>query len=151
MATTRRSGNFKGGRLIASSGYWIVYVGKGHHLADCRGYAYEHRVVAEQNIGRKLKAVEIVHHINGDKLDNNPSNIEVLGSRFEHKVHHRKAGFSRRLPGQDNEIITCACGCGKTMAQFDNYGRIRKYASGCSWRKGRKGGWIPKEKERKAS
>lgn len=29
MATTRRRGNFKGGRLIASSGYWIVYVGKG--------------------------------------------------------------------------------------------------------------------------
>src|SRR4051812_41815968 len=43
--------NWRGGRSIASNGYIIVRVGVGHHLADVRGYAYEHRLVAEQKLG----------------------------------------------------------------------------------------------------
>lgn len=43
---------WKGGRSIASNGYVLVRVGKKHHLADVRGYAYEHRIVAEQKLGR---------------------------------------------------------------------------------------------------
>lgn len=44
--------NWKGGRSIASNGYMLVRVGLSHHLADVRGYAYEHRLVAEQKIGQ---------------------------------------------------------------------------------------------------
>lgn len=135
----KRHKNFKGGS-IASTGYKIQYVGKGHHLADVRGYTYEHRIVAERKIGRRLEKGEIVHHINGDKLDNREENIEVHHSRFDHKVRHRKNDSGRRMPRERNPEILCGCGCGRKLLLYDSNGRPRKYIAG-HWRKGRKGGW----------
>ena len=66
--------NWKGGRTVTEHGYVLIKVGVGHHLADVRGYAYEHRLKAEVKLGRRLSPSEIVHHINGDKQDNKLSN-----------------------------------------------------------------------------
>lgn len=132
---------WKGGRIILSSGYVGVLVPEGHHLRMNNRYAFEHQIVAERLLGRRLKEGEIVHHKNGDKTDNRPENIEVCPSRFSHKVEHRKVGLSLRKPGESNPFISCMCGCGTRFLKFDKYGRSRKYALG-HWRKGRKGGWV---------
>lgn len=47
----------------------------------------EHRFVAEKILGRKLLRSEIIHHIDGNKLNNYPENLLIV-SRSEHaKIH----------------------------------------------------------------
>ena len=54
---------------------------------------HEHRVVAEQKLGRPLRKGEIVHHIDGDFRNNDPNNLMVLPSQSEHcKIH----GFDKK-------------------------------------------------------
>jgi hypothetical protein len=120
--------NWRGGRSVTSVGYALIRVGVGHHLADARGYAYEHRVVAEEKIGRRLESGEQVHHINGDKSDNRPENLEVYASLAEHFVCHRSSGSRLRMPGEPNPDVMCACGCGEVFPRFDGEGRSRDYA-----------------------
>lgn len=127
--------NWRGGRSTASNGYVLVRVGVGHHLADVRGYAYEHRMVAERSMGRRLLPHEIVHHIDGNPTNNTPCNLAVL-SRGDHMVEHRRVGFTLRLPGEANPTIACACGCGSQFEKYDRAGRPRRYVSGHNLRKG---------------
>lgn len=49
------------------------------------------RYVMEQILGRKLTKDEIVHHIDGNKLNNDPSNLQIM-SRAEHARLHMKEG-----------------------------------------------------------
>lgn len=122
--------NWRGGRSIASNGYVLIRVGVGHPLADVRGYAYEHRIVAEQKLGRPIAKGEQVHHIDGDKQNNAPENLEVL-SAAEHRVEHRgPRRFAMRLPGEPNPEIACECGCGVKFQRYDGSGRPRRFITG---------------------
>ena len=125
-----KNSQWRGGRSIASNGYVLVRVGKRHHLADVRGYAYEHRLVAEQKLGHRLRRGEQVHHADGNKTNNNPTNIKVVLDRAHHAVHHRLSASRRRLPGQDHSTVSCACGCGAALDRFDRWGRPRRFVSG---------------------
>lgn len=75
-------------------GYILVYVGKGHHLADVQGRAYEHRLVMEKKLGRRLESGELVHHKDENPANNHPDNLEV-STRASHIKHHNPRQFRK--------------------------------------------------------
>jgi len=80
--------NWKGGRQIRF-GYAFI-IKHGHPGADCWGYVQEHRLVMEKKIGRYLNPGETVHHLDGNKLNNAPDNLNLFPSTADHSAYHRK-------------------------------------------------------------
>ena len=64
--------------------------GEGKTYTKCLG-KHEHRLVAEEKLGRPLRKGEVVHHIDGDYKNNDPNNLMILPSQREnvklHSVH----------------------------------------------------------------
>jgi hypothetical protein len=56
-------------------------------MCDKDGYVREHRLIAEKSIGRTLDRTEVVHHKDGDRLNNHADNLEVM-SQSEHMRLH---------------------------------------------------------------
>lgn len=83
----------KGGRPRTTSQdqYGYIYADAEHDYIDQNGDKkrnYEHIVVAENKLGRKLGSDELVHHINLDKTDNSPENLMIC-TNSQHRVMHQ--------------------------------------------------------------
>ena len=83
----RKGGTIRGEQLKAKS--------QGKAYAKTNG-RHTHRVVAEQELGRSLVPGEVVHHKDGDILNNAPDNLEVLPSQAEHTRRHHKQMLEAR-------------------------------------------------------
>ena len=59
-----------------------------HPKSNSKGLYPLHRVLAEIKIGRLLLKGEDVHHVDEDKSNNHPDNLEVL-SKSEHTARHQ--------------------------------------------------------------
>ena len=64
----------------------------------------EHRYVMQQILGRPLEQNEIVHHINGDRLNNHPTNL-ILMSLAAHTKQHKRTLFSSDSHKQCNSCL----------------------------------------------
>lgn len=93
-----------------------------HPKADKKGYVYSHRVVMEQVLGRFLDSSEIIHHKDGNKLNNDPSNLEVLTASQHSKTH--------KATGRHPDIELTCDGCGTEFKrEWRNRPALKKSAS----------------------
>lgn len=87
------------------SGYRVIY--KPDHFNHSlnkkgyNGYVYEHRYVMECHLGRCLSHNEVVHHKDGNKLNNSLDNLE-LTDRANHIRKHN--------PNPDKGGVCVDCG-----------------------------------------
>lgn len=77
-----RSDKGNGAGWITTSGY--------HRRTDGTRMQYAHRVIAERALGRPLPAGAIVHHVDGDRLNNAPSNLVICPSTSYHQLIHQR-------------------------------------------------------------
>lgn len=82
---------WKGGRNLDADGYVLIACLKDQPGARGRGMArrqtgriLEHRVFAEIELGRYLRPEEVVDHIDGCKLHNDPKNLRVFATNADH-------------------------------------------------------------------
>jgi hypothetical protein len=90
--TMEKNPNWKGGRK-SMNGYIQIRTSK-------NVYEFEHRIIMEEKIGRKLSSNEYVHHINGIKTDNRITNLLLYKGRGKHDKFHAHHQFRCPTCGQ---------------------------------------------------
>lgn len=79
--------SWKGGRYIDNEGYVMVLISSETSKQGWAKYQKEHVLVMEQYLLRKLRKGEVVHHIDGDRQNNDVSNLFLTdppGHRLAH-------------------------------------------------------------------
>lgn len=87
---TEKYNNLIGKTNKYNRGYVEIYVKGTHEHRPDENWIREHIIVMENHIGRKLKKGEVVHHIDGDKHNNNISNLDLCTIE-EHNNCHAKS------------------------------------------------------------
>ena len=90
---------WKGGRKVSKNGYMQIRIRR-------KAY-YEHRLIMEKHLGRKLRKNETVHHINGNKLDNRIENLKLVSNQAEHMRNHIGIPYKKVNNDKQRQCYQC--------------------------------------------
>lgn len=101
--TEERKSNISKSRLknktvktLDKSGYVMISM-REHPYSNKANYIREHRLVMEQYLGRYLLPCEQIHHIDGNKSNNDIKNLTLFPSNSEHRKIHAENMTKRKL------------------------------------------------------
>lgn len=101
--------SWNGGEYINNKGY-VKVLAPNHPFADEHGHVLKHRLVMEQYLGKYLKPEEHIHHKDGNKLNNDISNLELIN-----RSKHSKITASTNPQCQKKDFSGTVCmECGTT-------------------------------------
>lgn len=90
--------SWKGGSYISSDGYRMIYVPQTKKVnSNWEHYKKEHVVVIEQRLRRPIRNGEVIHHIDGDKLNNDIDNLYITDNKHHHQIHYSLFDTCREL------------------------------------------------------
>lgn len=119
--------SYKGGCTRVYGGYVWEFC-PGHRLQNQWGWVAQHRLVAEDMIGRPLiqsddeSIAEVVHHKDECRSNNDPSNLQVMTHRA-HRAHHaRQLAIARRSRLTEDKVRVALEG--RTIKQAAEHLRI---------------------------
>lgn len=120
------------------TGSWLERGYRVIHISGV-GAVLEHRYIMSKFLRRPLKQEEVVHHMNGDKLDNRIRNLRVFPNEASHWQWHREhpeigSPNPRRVMRTPIEGCLLCTGCGETkqVAEFNtDKGRASGYSQYC--------------------
>ena len=104
--TGPRRDRHPGARYISGT-YAFIYLEKDDPLRCMTrrdGWGPEHRILVARRIGRPLRRDEIVHHINGDRIDNRDSNLQLLTTKSHHS-HLTVRDLQEQIRGLEKRIF----------------------------------------------
>lgn len=112
------------------------------HPFAVNGYVREHRLIMEKKIGRFLKPNEVVHHIDGDKLNNNIKNLKLF-ERGKHIGLHNSKRIGQIPWNKGKKGLQVAWNKGKTFSEELKRKMSKSHKGQIPWNKGKKRLQIP--------
>lgn len=85
---------------------------------DKDGYSKEHIYIAEKALGKSLPKEAVVHHIDGNKLNNKNSNLVICENQIYHNLLHRR---QRTLNAGGDPNFHKVCDTCKIPKSFSNF------------------------------
>jgi len=90
ISVKNRQDLLMGSKTIDSSGYICLYVGPDYKYKNTYGGRIrEHIYLMQEKLGRQLEKNEVIHHIDGDKKNNDIDNLDLC-TVSEHNNCHAK-------------------------------------------------------------
>jgi SWI/SNF-related matrix-associated actin-dependent regulator 1 of chromatin subfamily A len=93
-----RENNYKGDSYVDKDGYILINK-QFNHPKNRDNYVREHILVMEKFLGRYLEDNECVHHLDGNKKNNNIENLQLM-TRSEHAKLHSKEKYKHLETGK---------------------------------------------------
>lgn len=108
----------KRGYLVANNIY--------HPDANAAGIVYKHRLIAADALGEYLPKEAVVHHIDGNGLNNNNENLVILANNSHHLlIHIREKAY--KATGDPNYRKCRFC------KEWDKQSNLRRNNAARSW------------------
>jgi len=86
---------WNGGKYISADGYALIRMTE-HPRTMSDGYVREHIVIAEKVLGKRLPPNACIHHVDGNKTNNNKDNLVVCEDKGYHNLLHARLRAYKR-------------------------------------------------------
>lgn len=122
--------SYKGGHTLVY-GKYIWEFCPGHHLQNNWGWVAQHRLIAEDMLGRRLiqsgdeDIRETVHHKDENPLNNSRENLQIMTSREHRRIHARKLADRYRNQLTREQVIDALKG--RTLTQAAQFLKVSRH------------------------